>query len=93
MNESWAWSSWQDLAPVGMLEHCWHANTNCSWLCLDDITRTRAEPGPVFLLHLSGAAGPGEESRCKSLTSPSFLQSLNSYTNVNAGCVGQVWWC
>lgn len=49
---------WQDLTPVGMLEHYCHAATaaGSAWVAS---TGTRAESIPIFLLHLSEAAGPG----------------------------------
>ena len=48
---------WQDLAPVGMLEHNCHTTTvaGASWVAS---AGTRAESIPVFLLHFLEAAGP-----------------------------------
>lgn len=85
----WAWFPWQDLVPAGMLEHCCHAPTVAgpAWRAS---TGTRAECTPIFLLHLLEAAGHVEGPSCHSLTPLPFLQSLNSYTDVNAGCVGWV---
>lgn len=50
--------SWQDLAPVGMLENYCHTATvaGSAWVAS---VGTRTESIPVFLLHLSEAAGPG----------------------------------
>jgi hypothetical protein len=49
---------WQDLAPVGKLEHYRHAATaaGSAWVAS---TGTRADSIPVLLLHLSEATGPG----------------------------------
>lgn len=49
---------WQDLAPVGMLEHNCHPATaaGSAWV---GSTGTGAESIPVFLFHISEATGPG----------------------------------
>lgn len=60
-----------------MLEHCCHAPAVAGPAWIASIG-TRAESTPIFLLHLPGAAGPGEEPRYNSLTSP-FLSAKSEF--------------